>query len=46
MICAYCKLPNPHLIIEKDIILPDGTKSTLIATLHAECLVNWNGEEE
>jgi hypothetical protein len=43
MMCAYCKGPEPELIVEKDIIMPDGTKATFIATLHAKCLINWRG---
>ena len=50
MICAFCKLPDPTLIVEKDLLLPDGTSTIYYATLHPQCLVEWNyrigGEEE
>jgi len=47
MICAYCKTANPELIVEKDVILSDGTKATLYATLHASCLIEYQfGDDE
>lgn len=46
MICAYCKLPDPELIVEKDVIMSDGTKATLIATLHAKCLIEYQFGED
>jgi len=46
MICSYCKLPNPDLIVEKDLILPAGTKATLYATLHAHCLIEFQFESD